>query len=404
MTVILDRPSTTEAERNRRTELVRRAAALVPLLKRNAQKTENGRRVADENIAAIEQEGLFRITQPKRFGGLEVDFRTKLEVIRELARGCGSTSWTTNLLTDGAWAVGMWNEEAQNDVWAKNPKARIAGVLAPAGKAEKVHDGYRITGRWANCSGCLHAQWVVLGVMVQDSDGQPVDTGLVLVPISEVSIEDTWFVAGMKGTGSNTVVASDVFVPGHRFVSMHKLQSGENDNPYKDEVLYRAPFVSGATINLAAPQLGLARAALELVIDGAAKRGIAYTYYDVQAEAPGVQLSIAKAASLIDTAELLAYRAAAEVDDAAYRGVLPDYLTRARIRMDTAQAIVRAREAISELISVHGAASFADANPLQRIWRDSEVAGRHAIGNPAIGAEVYGRALLGFTSGVTPLV
>jgi 3-hydroxy-9,10-secoandrosta-1,3,5(10)-triene-9,17-dione monooxygenase len=138
MTVILDRPSTTEAERNRRTELVHRAAALVPLLKRNAQKTENGRRVADENIAAIEREGLFRITQPKRFGGLEVDFRTKLEVIRELARGCGSTSWTTNLLTDGAWAVGMWNEEAQNDVWAKNPKARIAGVLAPAGKAEKV--------------------------------------------------------------------------------------------------------------------------------------------------------------------------------------------------------------------------------------------------------------------------
>src|SRR5580692_6838339 len=98
MTVILDRPSTTETARNRRTELVRRAAALVPLLRQNAQKTEDGRRVADENIAAIEEQGLFRITQPKRFGGLEVDFRTKLEVIRELARGCGSTAWNTNLL------------------------------------------------------------------------------------------------------------------------------------------------------------------------------------------------------------------------------------------------------------------------------------------------------------------
>jgi alkylation response protein AidB-like acyl-CoA dehydrogenase len=136
--------------------------------------------VAEENIAAIEQEGLFRITQPKRFGGLEVDFRTKLEVTRELARGCGSTSWTTNLLTDGAWFVGMWNEEAQNDIWAENPEARVAGVLAPAGKVENVQGGYRITGRWANCSGCLHAQWVLLGVAIQDSNGQPVYTGLVL--------------------------------------------------------------------------------------------------------------------------------------------------------------------------------------------------------------------------------
>jgi alkylation response protein AidB-like acyl-CoA dehydrogenase len=72
--------------------------------------------------------------------------------------------------------------------------------------------------------------------------------------------------------------------------------------------------------------------------------------------------------------------------------------------MDTVQAIVSAREAIRELISAHGASSFAETNPLQRIWRDSEVASRHAIANAGIGAEVYGRALLGFTDGVTPLI
>src|SRR5262249_9130795 len=113
---------------------------------------------------------------------------------------------------------------------------------------------------------------------------------------------------------------------------------------------------------------------------------------------------VAKAASLVDSAHLHAYRAAADIDEAAHRGVFPDYAARARVRMDAGRAITYAREAIRELVSAHGASSFADSSPLQRIWRDSEVASRHAVGNPEISAEIYGRALLGFTSGVTPFV
>jgi alkylation response protein AidB-like acyl-CoA dehydrogenase len=404
MSIVLDRPSTTAADREQRAELVRRAAELVPLLEKNAGQTEDDRRVAEDNIAAIERAGLFKIMQPKRYGGMEVDFRTKLEVTSALARGCGSTAWTTNLINVCHWFVGMWNEQAQDDVWGENPDNRVAGVLAPTGTAEAVDGGYRVNGRWEWCTGCLHAKWALLGLPIMGADGQLADQGLILVPMSELRIENTWFVAGMKGTGSNTVVADGVFVPAHRFVSVFKLLGGENDNPHKDEVLYRAPFMPGGTIILAGPHLGLARAALDLVIEKASKRGIAYTCYDVQADAPTTQLSVAKAASLIDVAELLAYRAAAEIDEAAIEGVLPEYAARARSRMDTVQAVGYAREAIRELITTHGASSFAEASPLQRIWRDSEVASRHAIVNPAIGAEVYGRALLGFTDGVTPLV
>jgi alkylation response protein AidB-like acyl-CoA dehydrogenase len=274
----------------------------------------------------------------------------------------------------------------------------IAGVLTPA-RAEVVDGGYRVTGRWGNCTGILHAQWVSLSVII---DG--VGPGLLLAPAEDVSVEDTWFVAGMQGTGSNTVVANNLFVPGHRFLSLHELTTGTNDNPHKDEVLYRTPFAPGATINLAAPQLGLARAALDLVTEAAAKRGVSFTFYETQADAPTVQLAIAKAATSIDIAEMLAFRAAADVDDAALRGEFPSYAARARVRMDTAQSIVHARDAIRELVSVYGASSFAQVNPLQRIWRDSEVASRHAVGNPAIATEIYGRALLGFTDGISPLV
>jgi 3-hydroxy-9,10-secoandrosta-1,3,5(10)-triene-9,17-dione monooxygenase len=218
------------------------------------------------------------------------------------------------------------------------------------------------------------------------------------------AIEDTWFVTGMKGTGSNTLVADDVFVPGHRYISVPKMIAGQVDNPYHDEALYRAAFVPGAAIILAGPQLGLAQAALDIVLEKAPKRGIAYTFYDKQTEAPGFQLAVAKAASLVDSAHLHAYRAAADIDEAAHHGIHPDYAARARVRMDTGRAIVYAREAVRELVSPHGASSFAESSAMQRHWRDSEVASRHAVANPEISAEVYGRALLGFTSGVSPLV
>jgi 3-hydroxy-9,10-secoandrosta-1,3,5(10)-triene-9,17-dione monooxygenase len=403
MGVILDRPGVTDADRKQRAELVARAAELVPLLARNARRTEDERRVAEENIAALTDAGLLRITQPKRYGGWEVDFRTKLEIVRELARGCGSTAWVASLLTGGAWYLGLWNEQVQADVWGADPDARVAGVVAPGGTAELVDGGYRVSGRWAYCSGSLHAQWLFLGVPILGSgsgtDSAPVDFGSVLLPAADITIEDTWFVTGMRGSGSNTVVARDVFVPRHRFVSAPRLLSGQTDTPFRDEATYRAPFAASVPTDLVGPQLGLARAALDLVLARAPTRGIAHTEYASQTEAPTVQVAVARAASLIEIAELLAYRAAADVDEAGWRGELPEHRERARIRMAVAQAIVHARDAIRELVSVHGAASFAESNPLQRIWRDSEVASRHAVANPDISAQLYGRALLGLAEG-----
>jgi alkylation response protein AidB-like acyl-CoA dehydrogenase len=107
---------------------------------------------------------------------------------------------------------------------------------------------------------------------------------------------------------------------------------------------------------------------------------------------------------LIDTAHLHAYRAADDIDEAAARGTYPDYLTRARVRADTGWAVDHILKAINILLSAHGAGSFADSNPLQRIWRDSSVAARHAIVLPVVGYEVYGKALLGREDHITPLV
>jgi alkylation response protein AidB-like acyl-CoA dehydrogenase len=395
MTILLDRPGTTTVERNLRAALTGHAASLVPTLAANAPQTEEKRRIADENIAALETMGLLRLTQPARFGGYEASFRTQLEVTRELARGCGSTAWVASHLNICAWFTGMWNEQAQLDVWAGSPDNRVAGVFAPTSTSTVVRGGYVVSGRWSWCSGCLHAQWVLVGIPLTGTDGSAPDQGMVLIPLAELSIEDTWFAAGMKGTGSNTVVADEVFVPAHRYVSVSRLLTGETDNPHKEEALYRIPFMAGGTLNVVGPQLGLAQAALDLVTRDAGQRGVALSAYGRKADAPVVQLAVASAASLIDTASLLAYRAAGVLDDAGVQGIFPDRLTRARVRMDAGQAVVNAREAIRVLVSAYGASGFAEDSAMQRIWRDSEVASRHASVNPDIGAEAYGQALLG---------
>ena len=387
-----------------RAELVRRANALLPLLEKNALATEQNRRVVDENIEAIRAAGLLKITVPRRHGGLETNMRTVLDVSRELAKGCGSTAWVTTLMNVCAWFAGFGSEQLQTDIWGENPEARIAGVFAPSANSRAVDGGFRVTGKWAWASGCLHSDWALVGVPVVDAQGNEIDQGFAVLPMSDVTIEDSWFVVGMQGTGSNTIVANDVFIPHHRIASVPKLIEGVPQTPFTDEAMYRSSFVPVAALALAGPQLGLCARALEFVLEKAPKRGVSYTFYDRQIDSPSFQLAVANAAAEVDTAHLFAYRAADVIDTAAREGRKLSYLERARVKMDVGKSITAARDAIDSLVSAHGAGSFAEASLLQRIWRDQECASRHAVLSPAISAEVYGKALLGIEGGVTALV
>ncbi|RSN64735.1 oxidoreductase [Streptomyces sp. WAC 04229] len=381
------------------------AAALVPLLRENAARTEADRMVAEENIAALTEAGLFRLTVPRRLGGHETDFRTFLEITSELARGCGSTAWVTTLVNVCNWMVGLYPERAQQEVWGENPDARVCGVLAPSATTRAVEGGLVVTGRWGFASGSLHSQWASLGVPVVDAAGQQIDQGAALIPMHELTIEDTWYVAGMRGTGSNTLVADEVFVPAHRILSVTQGVQGAYPTEHKDEALYRSALVPVLALVLAGPHVGLAQAGMDVVTAALAKgRGISYTFYEKASESPSTQIQLAEAAQLIDTARLHLMRAADDIDSWAARGEYMPFETRARVRMDTGYVARRSREALDLLLSVQGAGSFAEANPLQRIWRDQETGSRHAVINPAIAGELYGRSLLGIQEQVTPLI
>lgn len=386
-------------------ELVARATALVPLLRSNAAETEKNRRVVEENIAAIADAGLYRLAVPARFGGHESDFNTFLRVSVELARGDGSTAWVSTLMNVCSWMVGLYPEQGQHDVYDADPDARVCGVLAPTSTTTHVEGGQVVTGSWGFASGCLHSQWAVLGIPVVDENGEQIDQGLALIPMTELSIKDTWYVAGMKGTGSNTLVAAAVFVPDHRIVSVPRAIGGDYGTEHTEESLFRSAFVPVLALVLVGAQVGLAKQAFEIVTESLAKgRGISYTFYDKSSLAPTTQLQMSQAAQLIDTAELHMMRAARDIDAAAASGDYLDFLTRARVRADVGTVAHRCREAVDLLLNVHGAGSFAEFNPLQRVWRDLETCSRHAVVNPEIGAELYGRALLGVEEQITALI
>ncbi|GAA1988522.1 acyl-CoA dehydrogenase family protein [Amycolatopsis minnesotensis] len=404
MSIALDAPHVTDEARELRAELVERAAKLRPLIASNADRADRERTVPAENVAALAESGLLSLLRPARYGGLQTDLRTLLEVSREIGRACGSTSWVTTLFNVNSWFVGLFPARAQDDVWADTPQSRVAGVISPSGTAAAANGGYLVSGRWAPASGSAHADWAMLGVKRPDAEGTTDATGLVLVPMSELTVEDTWFVSGMRGTASNTLIGKDIFVPAHRFHSTPDAVEGHYATPYTEEALYRSAFVPVATLVLAGPQLGLAEAAVDILREKAPQRSLSQTFYDIQAEAPFVQQAAAAAASLVDSAQLHAYRAAADIDEAAHHAILPDYDARARIRMDAAVAAAHAREAISLVCSAQGASSFGESNPLQRIWRDSETGSRHGGLRSDVASDAYGKSLFGIRGTVTAFV
>ena len=154
--------------------------------------------------------------------------------------------------------------------------------------------------------------------------------------MDQLIIEDTWFMVGMKGTGSNTIVAQDVFVPEHRFLPYPQAFAGTYRTEFKDEVVYRVDLVPVTVLILAGSQIGVARAALEHAIAKAWSRGITHTNFPLQAESAGFQMQVAEAAMKIDTATLHAQRAADDLDRAAEQGRHMDLTERARVRIDTA--------------------------------------------------------------------
>ena len=282
-----------------------RARALVPALRERAARSEAARCARRRRRSTIcTRAVLLRILQPKRWGGMELDFVAYVDFAYELARGCASTSWNLVNLVIHHWMLALFDERAQAEVWGENPDALIAAAIAfPQGQAPP--------GRTAVSSsagaGISRAAWIsrsgtCVAVTVRDGE-KIVDHRMCLLHRSQYEVIDDWQVLGMRATASMTVVAKDVFVPEHRALCMYDARGGDgfpgartNPNP-----LYRIPLSTLGAHGIGGTAAGNAQAALDYTIAHVKERSTSYTGARMR-DFPLVQLRVSAAAAKIDMA------------------------------------------------------------------------------------------------------
>lgn len=207
---------------------------------------------------------------------------------------------------------------------------------------------------------------------------------------------DDWHTAGLKGTGSVSTVARDVFIPQERVLPLPTVLQGRTASKRNAEsAIYRVPLLPTAAASSVGPVLGLARAASETFLKRLPNRKITYTGYDNQRDAPITHLQVADASQKIDQAEFHAHRLATLVDTKAVEGSDWKLEERARARADLGTVVRLAKEAVDILAAASGGSSIYLDVPIQRIARDVQAVSTHALLNPNTNAELYGRVLCG---------
>ncbi|MDT0380557.1 acyl-CoA dehydrogenase family protein [Streptomyces sp. DSM 42041] len=385
-------------------EVLSRVTRMKPLLREHSAQGEEDRRLPEESVRALSGAGALQLTMPRRYGGCEAGVRSLLDVYSALAEADGAAAWVTMVLNSGAFSVALFPEEVQDEVFAVEEPARISPVVAATGHGHRESGGWRVSGRWHYASGSWHATWAAVGIPVTDESGELIDQAMVLLPRTDFTVEDTWRVSGLRASGSNCIVADDVFVPERRVGSALARLAGDNVHDHPGGPLYRSSVASLLTLVVVGPLLGLAREALRLVTQKAHGKPVSYTFLANQAESTAFQAELARAATKIDTAHLHAYRSADDIDRAAAAGVPLDPAVRARVRADVGLVAESVLEAVDLLVTAHGAGAFADAGALQRIWRDVHIAARHGALQPGIGYEVLGKTLLGVPQNLSVFV
>jgi 3-hydroxy-9,10-secoandrosta-1,3,5(10)-triene-9,17-dione monooxygenase len=377
-------------------EAMRRAREAVPVLASRAQKCEEARVLLPENEKLLHEAGLFRFHQPKRFGGMELPFQTIVDIVSELARGCPSTAWNVGNLGCHHWILAYYEPETQHEVWDADPDALIASSIAlAAGRGRKTKDGFVVSGRWPFSSGVDNSSWNMLAVTIYDGDA-PVDWRLCLVPKSDYAIIDTWYAMGMVGTGSKDIEAKEVFVPERRALALARCRGGSEHPGAKlnPGPLFRIPIVASAGHPLSASALGAAEGAYQHVAQSFAKRVGTYTGAKV-ADFQAVQVKLARARCLVDSARYLMRESAVQFQTLAEDGKVPDLETKLRFRAQNAFAVAQSREAVETLWSFYGANAIYTRDPLQRFLRDTQAIGQHFSFNFDIAGAAFGTAALG---------
>jgi 3-hydroxy-9,10-secoandrosta-1,3,5(10)-triene-9,17-dione monooxygenase len=372
-------------------DMLERAEALVPGLRQRAAQTETERHVPRATIEEFLDAGLFRVLQPERFGGYQLDYgRTQTELCNILGRGCGSSAWVQCVVACHAWILGMFAPEAQDAVWQPDPDTLIGTAFSSnSGRARSVDGGYFVEGDWSFSSGSDACSWIILSMPVFEDGPAPTKRIWALLPRRDWEIVDVWFAAGLRGSASNDIRVAGAFVPPEFTVDPETFDGRPTPGSVANShYIYRLPLFPVFSYNVSTPALGIARGALEAYIQVSAAR-------PERAAQPQRQLRIAESAAEIDTARAVWLTNAANIERiGSSGGPWPtDALT--RVRRDAAFATSLCVRAVDRLTLAVGAHGMDDDNPVQRAWRDVHAVANHTGNNWDLQAVPWARDALG---------
>jgi 3-hydroxy-9,10-secoandrosta-1,3,5(10)-triene-9,17-dione monooxygenase len=393
-------PTGSEAGDHAYMTMVARAKALIPQLRDRAANTEELRRLPPETERDLHDAGLFRIVQPKRVGGSELDYVSLVDCADMLGRADASVAWNFANLASHHWMLGMFDRRAQDEVWGRDVNTLIASsFIFPAGRARKVEGGYRLRGNWPFSSGVASCDWNMLAsVVYSDDEADGIEYRIFLVHKDDYKIVDTWNAAGLRGTGSNDVEVSDAFVAEPMTVAVSDLAGGAapgstaNPNP-----LYALPVFSLFPYVLSGVALGNGQACLDDYVDIARHRASTYNRAKL-GDMQSTQIKIAEASAKIDAARLIMRSACIEAMADARRGHIPDISAKTKSRRDGAFSVNLCTEAVSMLFAASGARGLFTAGALQRQFRDAHAINSHLAFNFDAAGTNYGRVALGLPS------
>ncbi|HTO68356.1 MAG TPA: acyl-CoA dehydrogenase [Myxococcota bacterium] len=379
--------------------LVDLAKRLAPELAAAAPGDDALRRLSDATWKQLVESRILRALQPARFGGGEAPFPEFVDAALELARASASAGWVAGVIGVHPWQVALFPEEAQQELWGRDPSALPSSSYNPTGKAVKVAGGWELSGRWSFSSGCDHARGVVLGAAAGARElpggGSAPDLRSFLLLAGQYEIDDNWHVAGLRATGSKDIVVTGAFVPEHRTQSHLDYQLGaplpgqvKNDGP-----LYRMPFTVVFNMALASATLGSARGFLDHWVEHSKPRFSMLT--GRVADDPFMQRRLAEATWDLDAAVTLLRADAAELWERALASQPAGPELRARMRWNMNRGCEVVGRAVSELFHSASGRSVFLKEPLQRRFQDVHAALAHAFLASDTAAKAVGGAVLG---------
>ncbi len=364
---------------------------LLPTFRERADEAERLRVVPEASVKELEETGFFRLLQPRRFDGLEADPIDFYTAVRDISTACGSTGWISSVIGVHPWQVALFADEAQQAVWGSDTSTRLSSSYAPTGKAVQADGGFRLSGKWSFSSGCDHCQWVLLGGLVLDTEGQVVDFRTFLLPRESYQIIDVWNVVGLSGTGSNDILVEDVFVPEANTLSMG--DTGRCFGPGQEQntsELYKLPFHSIFTNTITTPIIGMAMGAYAEHVEMQRSRTRAAYLGERASLDPFAAVRIARASSEIDAAWALLVANIRELQAHVARGEKIPLSARLKVRRDQVLGSQRAIDAIDALFEASGGRALATGGYLQRAWRDAHAGRVHAANDPERALQMYG--------------